>query len=84
MLGLPTSVFCNETGLSKSSLCQWEARYGFPNPKRMKNAQGTKLYSQEDVVKVGLMRSLRAKGYPLEHTAAKEVSELRKMLKEIK
>ncbi|PKO55420.1 MAG: MerR family transcriptional regulator [Betaproteobacteria bacterium HGW-Betaproteobacteria-21] len=45
-----------DTGLSKDTLRVWERRYGFPTPSR--DANGERLYPQEQVDKLRLIRRL--------------------------
>lgn len=50
-----------DTGLGKDSLRVWERRYGFPDPQR--DAQGERLYTQEQVDRLRLIRRLMAAGH---------------------
>jgi DNA-binding transcriptional MerR regulator/methylmalonyl-CoA mutase cobalamin-binding subunit len=50
-----------ETGLGKDTLRVWERRYGFPDPQR--DAQGERLYTQEQVDRLRLVRRLMAGGH---------------------
>jgi len=45
-----------DTGLAKDTLRVWERRYGFPAPRR--DAQGERLYSDEDLVRLRHIRRL--------------------------
>ncbi|WP_412029304.1 MerR family transcriptional regulator [Deinococcus yunweiensis] len=45
----------SRTGVPATTLRQWERRYGFPRP--MRNANGYRLYSPEDVTEIGRMLS---------------------------
>ncbi|WP_243398401.1 MerR family transcriptional regulator [Deinococcus koreensis] len=44
-----------QTGVPATTLRQWERRYGFPQPVR--NASGYRLYSPQDVTKIGQMQA---------------------------
>jgi len=49
-----------KTGLSKDTLRKWESRYGFPMPSR--DNLGIRLYDEEDIEKLRLMRALINRG----------------------
>ena len=48
------------TGIPKDLLRQWERRYGYPSPQR--NAQGDRVYSQEDIAKLDMIHRLMELG----------------------
>lgn len=60
------------SGVPASSLRQWERRYGFPKPRR--SSSGYRLYDDEDLRQIEIMRKLIADGV-LASRAAAMVSE---------
>lgn len=48
------------TGISKELLRMWERRYGYPQPAR--DAQGDRVYTSADIIKLGLIRQLMEQG----------------------
>lgn len=58
---LPIQAVERETGVSKELLRMWERRYAFPSPAR--DAQGDRIYSQEQVAKLRLLRRLIDNGF---------------------
>jgi len=54
--GLSIAAVEQETGLSKDLLRIWERRYNFPLP--LRNAHGERLYAQQEVAKLKLVRRL--------------------------
>jgi methanogenic corrinoid protein MtbC1 len=48
------------TGIPKELLRMWERRYGFPQPAR--DAQGDRIYTPDDITKLGLVRQLMEQG----------------------
>lgn len=48
------------TGISKELLRMWERRYGYPQPAR--DAQGDRVYTSTDIIKLGLIRQLMEQG----------------------
>jgi DNA-binding transcriptional MerR regulator len=57
----PINVVEKETGISKYLLRMWERRYTFPRPAR--DVKGERLYSDLDVEKLKLVKSLMQEGY---------------------
>lgn len=57
----PINVVEKETKISKYLLRMWERRYAFPRPGR--DAKGERVYTQEDVQKLKLIKSLMEEGY---------------------
>lgn len=53
---LPIHAVERETGIPKELLRMWERRYGFPDPER--NALGERLYSQNQIYKLSIIRRL--------------------------
>ena len=58
--GLPIAAVERDTGLAKDTLRVWERRYGFPLPVR--DANGERVYSPEQVDKLRLIRRLIDQG----------------------
>lgn len=48
------------TGIPKDLLRMWERRYGYPQPQR--DPQGDRIYTSDDVSKLGLVRQLMEQG----------------------
>lgn len=57
----PINVVEKETKISKYLLRMWERRYAFPRPGR--DAKGERVYTQDDVQKLKLIKSLMEEGY---------------------
>lgn len=57
----PINVVEKETKISKYLLRMWERRYAFPRPGR--DAKGERVYTQDDVHKLKLIKSLMEEGY---------------------
>jgi DNA-binding transcriptional MerR regulator/methylmalonyl-CoA mutase cobalamin-binding subunit len=58
---LPIAAVERDTGLSKDTLRVWERRYGFPQP--MRDANGERIYPQDQVDKLRLLRRLMDQGH---------------------
>ena len=70
-----------ETGLSKDTLRVWERHYGFPNPVR--NLNGERVYSAEQVEKLKTIRKLLDKGKRPSRIVAASTEELAAALLDI-
>lgn len=57
----PINVVEKETSISKYLLRMWERRYSFPRPSR--DAKGERLYTNDDVEKLKLVKRLMEEGY---------------------
>lgn len=57
----PINVVEKETSISKYLLRMWERRYSFPRPSRDSN--GERLYTNDDVEKLKLVKRLMEEGY---------------------
>ncbi len=57
----PINVVEKETSISKYLLRMWERRYTFPRPER--DAKGERVYSNEDVEKLKIIKRLMEEGY---------------------
>lgn len=71
-----------DTGLAKDTLRVWERRYGFPAPER--DANGERLYPQEQVDKLRLIRRLLDHGQRPARVARASVEELVAMVDELR
>ena len=63
-----------DTGLSKDTLRVWEKRYGFPKPERDKF--GERVYPQEQVEKLRLLKRLIDRGYRPGKLVSRSIEEL--------
>lgn len=68
------------TGISKDSLRVWERRYGFPVPAR--DAQGERLYSDEQLRRLHLLKRLLDAGFRPGRVVAAAPEELEKLLQQ--
>lgn len=57
----PINVVEKETSISKYLLRMWERRYSFPRPSR--DSKGERLYTNDDVEKLKLVKRLMEEGY---------------------
>lgn len=57
----PINVVEKETNISKYLLRMWERRYTFPRPER--DQKGERVYTNEDVEKLKLVKKLMEEGY---------------------
>ena len=58
---LPIAAVERDTGLSKDTLRVWERRYGFPQPQR--DANGERVYPQDQVERLRLIKRLMDQGH---------------------
>ena len=58
---LPIAAVERDTGLSKDTLRVWERRYGFPQP--LRDANGERVYPQDQVDKLRLLKRLMDQGH---------------------
>src|SRR5689334_390314 len=65
---VPMSVVTKRTGLSPHVIRVWERRYGAVSPDRTEGGQRT--YSEEDVSRLALLRSLSEAGHKISAIAA--------------
>jgi DNA-binding transcriptional MerR regulator/methylmalonyl-CoA mutase cobalamin-binding subunit len=61
LLTMGIAAIERDTGLSKDTLRVWERRYGFPNP--LRDANGERLYTTEDLTRLRLIKRLMDKGF---------------------
>ena len=59
--GIGIGAIAQEIGLTKDTLRVWERRYGFPQPRR--SPGGERLYPQEQVTKLRLVKRLLDAGH---------------------
>lgn len=78
----PINVVEKETGISKFLLRMWERRYTFPRPVR--DSKGERLYSQDDIEKLNVVKLLMEEGYRPSKIINQELSQLRELLSTFK
>ncbi|MDI1302923.1 MAG: MerR family transcriptional regulator [bacterium] len=76
---LPIQAVERETGVSKELLRMWERRYHFPQP--LRDHQGDRIYPQEQVSKLRLLRRLIDNGFRPGKIISMEVDELENLLR---
>src|SRR3712207_5380935 len=76
----PVRVVTGRTGLSADVLRAWERRYGAVRPQR--SAGGQRLYSEEDVARLTLMRRATLAGHSIAEIARLDVPALEALLEE--
>lgn len=76
---LPIQAVERETGVSKELLRMWERRYQFPLP--LRDHQGDRIYPQDQVSKLRLLRRLIDNGFRPGKIIAMETSELENLLR---
>ncbi|MGK0187133.1 MAG: DNA-binding transcriptional MerR regulator [Verrucomicrobiales bacterium] len=74
------SVVARLTGLSAANLRMWEKRYEVVAPERSES--GRRLYSDEDVHRLTLLKSLSDRGKAIRKTCALSIDELEQLLLE--
>lgn len=72
------AAVAEQTGLSAHLLRAWERRYGFPKPQRAAN--GERLYTADQVRKLGLLRRLSERGHRPRLIAGMPEAELERLL----
>ena len=72
------SVVARLTGLSAANLRMWEKRYGVVAPKRSDSQR--RLYSEEDVHRLTLLKNLSDRGVAIRKTSALAIHELEQLL----
>ncbi len=76
----PMRVVVRRTGLSASLLRAWERRYTAVEPGRSDGGQ--RLYSEDDIRKLLLLKDLVDRGHNISQVAGRDVGELRLMLRQ--
>lgn len=71
----PINVVEKETGINKYLLRMWERRYSFPRPVR--DLKGERLYSEDDVAKLKIVKSLMKEGYRPSKIIDRPINELK-------
>lgn len=79
--GIGIAAVERDTGLSKDILRVWERRYGFPRPQR--DAFGERVYGQDEVDKLRLLRRLVDAGHRPGKVVARSVQELARLVEEL-
>jgi len=74
----PIQVVARRTGLTADVIRVWERRYSVVNPKRASNSR--RLYSDEDVEKLNLLRRATSVGRRIGDVAALSINELRELV----
>ncbi|MGH1538539.1 MAG: MerR family transcriptional regulator [Gammaproteobacteria bacterium] len=74
----PIQVVARRTGLTADVIRVWERRYSVVNPKRASN--GRRLYSDEDVEKLNLLRRASSAGRRIGDVATLSIQKLRKLV----
>lgn len=69
------------TGINENTLRAWERRYQVVEPSRA--ADGRRLYSRQDIEKIGLLWNLVQRGHLISQLAPLSVSQLRKLCAEL-
>ncbi len=75
----PINVVEKETSISKYLLRMWERRYSFPRPSR--DAKGERLYTNQDVEKLKLVKNLMEGGYRPSKIIDQSLEDLRELSK---
>jgi methanogenic corrinoid protein MtbC1 len=78
--GLPVRVVIERTGLSADLLRAWERRYAAVRPRRSKGGQ--RLYSEQDVARLTLLRRATADGHRIAEVARLDTTALESLLGE--
>jgi DNA-binding transcriptional MerR regulator len=73
----PINVVEKETGINKYLLRMWERRYSFPRPVR--DIKGERLYSEDDVAKLKIVKSLMKEGYRPSKIIDRPINELKEL-----
>lgn len=75
----PINVVEKETSISKYLLRMWERRYTFPRPER--DVKGERVYTDDDVEKLKLVKKLMEEGYRPSKIIDQELPQLRELSK---
>jgi DNA-binding transcriptional MerR regulator/methylmalonyl-CoA mutase cobalamin-binding subunit len=76
-VGIGIGAIAQEIGLTKDTLRVWERRYGFPQP--MRSAGGERLYPQEQVSKLRLVKRLLDAGHRPSKVLAQPIETLQQL-----
>ena len=77
---LSIGAVANLTGVPQHTLRKWESRHGIGIPDRTNT--GRRVYSQETVEQLRLIKSLLSKGHSLAHLTERSVSDLKEIERE--
>jgi len=75
--GVGIGAIAQEIGLTKDTLRVWERRYGFPEP--MRSPGGERLYPQEQVTKLRLVKRLLDAGHRPSKVLAQPIEQLQQL-----
>ena len=78
----PINVVEKETKISKYLLRMWERRYSFPRPQR--DVKGERIYTDLDVEKLKLVKSLMEEGYRPSKIIDQSLDDLKNLQKNFK
>lgn len=73
----PINVTEKKTGVSKYLLRMWERRYTFPKP--LRDSKGERIYTDDDVTKLILVKELMGNGYRPSKIINRPIEELLKL-----
>lgn len=76
----PIGAVAQRTGLSTHVLRAWERRYGLVDPRR--DANGIRLYSSADIVRLRLLRRVTEAGHPIGRVAGLDTERLVALVRE--
>jgi DNA-binding transcriptional MerR regulator/methylmalonyl-CoA mutase cobalamin-binding subunit len=76
----PIGAVAQRTGLSTHVLRAWERRYGLVEPGRSES--GVRLYSNEDIVRLRLLRRVTESGHPIGRVAELSTEQLLALVRE--
>lgn len=76
----PIGAVAQRTGLSTHVLRAWERRYGLVEPRRSES--GVRLYSNEDIVRLRLLRRVTEGGHPIGRVAELSTEQLLALVRE--
>ena len=75
--GIGIGAIANEIGLTKDTLRVWERRYGFPQP--LRSSGGERLYPQEQVTKLRLVKRLLDAGHRPSKVLPRSIAQLQQL-----
>lgn len=76
-VGIGIGAIAHEIGLTKDTLRVWERRYGFPQP--LRSSGGERLYPQEQVTKLRLVKRLLDAGHRPSKVLPQSIARLRQL-----
>src|SRR5579863_5765283 len=75
--GIGIGAIAQEIGLTKDTLRVWERRYGFPQP--LRSSGGERLYPQEQVTKLRLVKRLLDAGHRPSKVLPQSITQLQQL-----